>query len=130
MKNNPFKPDDMWKGASPKIFSNAKNLRENVTKAEESLWIELRNNQLEGYKFRRQHPLSIYIVDFYCHKLKLVIEVDGVYHQTEEQKKLDAERTSAIAFQGLKVLRFTNEDVISNVSIVLNKIKEFIKFEP
>jgi very-short-patch-repair endonuclease len=130
MKNNPFKPDDMWKGASPKIFSNAKNLRENVTKAEESLWIELRNNQLEGYKFRRQHPLSIYIVDFYCHKLKLVIEVDGVYHQTEEQKKLDAERTSAIAFQGLKVLRFINEDVISNVSIVLNKIKEFIKFEP
>ena len=129
MKKNPFNPDDMWKGASPKIFSNAKDLRERATKAEEIMWLELRNNKLEGYKFRRQHPLNIYIADFYCHKLKLVIEIDGGYHQTYEQKELDAERTSAIEFQGLKVIRFTNEEVILNVSSIINKIKEFIKLE-
>jgi len=129
MKKNPFQPDDMWKGASPKIFSNAQYLRERATIAEEILWLELKNNQLEGYKFRRQHPLNIYIADFYCHKLKLVIEIDGGYHQTEEQQKSDAERTKAIEFQGLKVIRFSNEEVITKVSEVLNIIKEFIKKE-
>jgi very-short-patch-repair endonuclease len=129
MKNNPFKPDDMWKGASPKIFSNAKDLRERATKAEEIMWFELRNNKLEGYKFRRQHPLHIYIADFYCHKLKLVIEIDGGYHQTCEQKELDIERTNVIEFQGLKVIRFTNEEVVSNVSSVITKIKKRIKSE-
>ena len=129
MNENPFKPDDMWKGASPKIFSNAKDLRERATKAEEIMWSELKNNKLEGYKFRRQHPLHIYIADFYCHKLKLVIEIDGDYHQTAEQKQLDAERTEMIEFQGLQVIRFTNEEVIQNVSNVINKIKEHIKLE-
>ena len=129
MKRSPFRPDNMWKDATPQIFSNAKKLRENATQAEEILWLELRNNQLEGYKFRRQHPLLKYIADFYCHQLKLVIEIDGGYHQTEEQKKLDAERTAAIEFEGLKVIRFTNKQVISNISDVLHKIKEFIKLK-
>ena len=129
MKRNPFRPDNMWKDATPQIFSNAKKLRENATQAEEILWFELRNNQLEGYKFRRQHPLLKYIADFYCHQLKLVIEIDGGYHQTEEQKKLDTERTATIEFEGLKVIRFTNEQVISNISDVLHKIKEFIKLK-
>jgi very-short-patch-repair endonuclease len=129
MKRNPFRPDNMWKDAAPEIFSNAKKLRENATTAEEMMWLELRNNQLEGYKFRRQHPLLNYIADFYCHQLKLVIEIDGGYHQTAEQKKLDAERTSAIEFQGLKVIRFTNEEVISNITAVVNRIKEIIKLE-
>ena len=129
MKKNPFKPDDMWKGASPKIFSNAKDLRDKATKAEEIMWLELRNNKLEGYKFRRQHPLNIYIADFYCHKLKLVIEIDGGYHQTAEQKVLDATRTAAIEFQGLKVIRFTNEEVMQDIRNVLNKLKEYIELE-
>lgn len=129
MKKNPFSPDDMWKGASPKIFLNAKELRADATKAEEILWLELRNNQLEGYKFRRQHPLNIYVADFYCHKLELVIEIDGGYHQTEEQEQLDAERTKNIEFQGLRVIRFTNEEVVSDILAVLNKIKEYIKLE-
>jgi very-short-patch-repair endonuclease len=119
----------MWKGASPRIFANAQKLRENATEAEEFLWLALRENQLEGYKFRRQHPLSKYIADFYCHKLKLVIEIDGGYHQTKEQMLLDEERTTAIEFQGLKVVRFTNEEVLLNLPEVLNKIKEFAKLE-
>ncbi|MBC7845879.1 MAG: endonuclease domain-containing protein [Flavobacterium sp.] len=117
----------MWKGASSQIFSNAKKLRENPTEAEELLWLALRNNQVDGYKFRRQHPISIYIADFYCHKLKLVIEIDGGYHLTEEQQVLDKERTCTIEFQGLKVVRFTNEDVLLKLPEVIDKIKEFIK---
>ncbi|PZX92584.1 hypothetical protein DOS84_15245 [Flavobacterium aquariorum] len=97
-----------------------KKLRENATEAEEFLWLALRENQLDGYKFRRQHPLSIYIADFYCHKLKLVIEIDGGYHKTKEQIILDKERTDTIELQGLKVIRFTNEEVLLNLSNVLN----------
>ncbi len=126
MKKNPLKPDSMWKGASPQIFSNAKRLRDNATEAEEIVWLALRNSQLDGYKFRRQHPLLNYVVDFYCHQLKLVIEIDGEYHQTVEQKKLDKDRTENIEFQGLYVIRFTNDEVLTDINSALNKIKEFI----
>ena len=126
MKKNPFEPDNMWKGAPSQIFSNAKKLRENPTKAEELLWLALKNNQVDGYKFRRQHPISIYIADFYCHRLKLVIEIDGGYHISEEQQHLDKERTATIEFQGLKVIRFKNEEVLLKLPEVINKIKEFI----
>jgi very-short-patch-repair endonuclease len=124
---NPFKPDDMWKGATPQVFSNAQELRANATDAEEKLWLAVRNNQIEGYKFRRQHPLSIYIADFYCHALKLVIEIDGGYHLTEEQQLLDKKRTSDIEFQGVKVIRFTNEEIMLNLPEVIYKINAFIK---
>lgn len=127
MKKNPLLSDNMWKDASWIIFSNAKKLRDNPTQAEEVMWLSLRNNQLDGYKFRRQHPLLIYVVDFYCHELKLVIEIDGEYHQTPEQIKLDKERTENIEFQGLRVIRFTNEEVELDILVVLNKIKEYIK---
>lgn len=126
MKRNPFEPDNMWKGALPQIFSNAKKLRENPTEAEELLWLALKNNQVNDYKFRRQHPISIYIADFYCHKLKLVIEIDGEYHLSEEQQVLDKERTATIEFNGVKVIRFTNEEVLLKLPEVINKIKDFI----
>jgi very-short-patch-repair endonuclease len=126
MKRNPFEPDNMWKGAPPQIFSNAKKLRENPTEAEELLWLALKNNQVNDYKFRRQHPISIYIADFYCHKLKLVIEIDGEYHLSEEQQVLDKERTANIEFNGVKVIRFTNEEVLLKLPEVINKIKDFI----
>jgi very-short-patch-repair endonuclease len=126
MKKNPFEPDNMWKGAPSKIFSNAKKLRENPTRAEELLWLALKNNQLDGYKFRRQHPIIVYIADFYCHRLKLVIEIDGGYHLSKDQQDLDKERTATIEFQGLKVIRFTNEEVLLKLPEVINKIKEFI----
>ncbi|TRX04663.1 endonuclease domain-containing protein [Flavobacterium gawalongense] len=117
----------MWKGASPQIFLNAKKLRENPTEAEEKLWLAVKNNQIEGYKFRRQHPLSIYVADFYCHALKLVIEIDGGYHLDEEQRLLDEKRTSDIEFQGSKVIRFTNEEIMLKLPEVIDKIKAFIK---
>ena len=126
MDKNSLQSENMWKGASPKIFSNAKKLRDNATEAEEKLWLAVKNNQIEGFKFRRQHPLSFYIADFYCHALKLVIEIDGGYHLTEEQQLLDEERTKNIEFQGLKVIRFTNEEVLAQLPEVIDKIKAFI----
>lgn len=126
MDKNPLKPENMWKGASSKIFSNARKLRENPTEAEERLWLAVKDNQIEGYKFRRQHPVSKYVADFYCHSLKLVIEVDGDYHLSEEQKLLDEERTTDIEFQGLKVIRFTNEEVMLKLPEVIERIKEFM----
>ena len=126
MDKNSLQSENMWKGASPKIFSNAKKLRDNATKAEEKVWLAVKNNQIEGFKFRRQHPLSFYIADFYCHALKLVIEIDGGYHLTEEQQLLDEERTKNIEFQGLKVIRFTNEEVLAQLPEVIDKIKAFI----
>jgi len=126
MGKNSLKPVDMWKGASPQIFSNAKKLRKNPTEAEEKLWLAVKDNQIGGYKFRRQHPLSIYVADFYCHALKLVVEIDGDYHLVEEQQLLDKKRTSDLEFQGLKVIRFSNEEVMLKLPEVIDRIKAFI----
>ncbi|MGM8362757.1 endonuclease domain-containing protein [Flavobacterium sp. ARAG 55.4] len=119
--------ENMWKGASPEIFSNAKKLRENQTEAEEKLWLAVKDNQIAGYKFRRQHPISIYVTDFYCHALQLVIEIDGKYHLDEEQQIMDQKRTVDIEFQGLKVIRFKNEEIMSNLEEVIDEIKSHIK---
>lgn len=127
MDKNKNQSENMWKGASPQIFSNAKKLRENQTEAEEKFWLAVKDNQVEGYKFRRQHPLSIYVVDFYCHALKLVIEIDGEYHLDEEQQLLDQKRTADIEFQGSNVIRFTNEEIMFKLPEVIDKIKAFIK---
>ncbi len=99
MDKNSIQSENMWKGASPKIFSNAKKLRDNATEAEEKMWLAVKKNQIEGFKFRRQHPLSIYIADFYCHALKLVIEINGGYHLTEEQQLLDEKEQMILNFK-------------------------------
>ncbi|MCQ0112049.1 endonuclease domain-containing protein [Zhouia sp. CL16] len=117
----------MWKGAKPESFSKAKLLRERMTKAENMLWDVLRDKKFMGYKFRRQHPIQNYIVDFYCHELKMVIEVDGDYHNSKEQKCLDKEREEEIVFQGLRIIRFTNQQVISNIANVLDWLKDYIE---
>ena len=129
MKRNPFESDNMWKGASASLFVNAIKLRENATESESLLWLALKDNQVEDFKFRRQHPIGVYIADFYCHKLKLVIEIDGGYHFSEEQQIVDKERTANIEDQGLRVIRFSNEDVLLKLPEVINKIKGFINSE-
>jgi very-short-patch-repair endonuclease len=113
----------MSKGASGSIYEKAKKLREQMTGAENVFWETVRNNQLNGLKFRRQHPLGIYILDFYCHKHLLAIELDGGYHQSLIQKDLDAERDHFLIEQGLQILRFKNEDVLNNLANVLEIIK-------
>ena len=86
------------------------------------LWGYLKTKP-SGYKFRRQHPLLNYIVDFFCYKLKLIIEVDGSIHNNEEVKKNDAERQMIIESEGLNILRFTNDEVTKQLEIVIEKIQ-------
>ncbi len=165
--------DGMSKGATPKIYRNAIKLREKQTPAEEKLWEELKERKL-GIRFRRQHPVAKYIVDFYCHQFKLAIgcysavektinslvtypfchnfclkntkfplkllrfqiysptlkhgaiEIDGGYHETTEQKVLDSKRTKNLEQMGLKVIRFKNDEVLSNTEDVIERITKLI----
>ena len=117
----------MYYGSNQNIHNNAKNLRKNETEAEKILWDNLKNRQLLGLKFRRQHPIDIFIADFYCHEKKLVIEVDGEIHNQNDNKDYDKSRTDELDNHGLKVIRFTNLEVINNVQEVLEKIRVFIE---
>ena len=92
-----------------------------MTNAEKILWGYLKAKP-NGYKFRRQHPIRIYIADFYCHKLKLVIELDGSIHDIEEVKANDMIRQKMIEEEGITVMRFTNEEVMNNINQVLKII--------
>ncbi|MGZ0016364.1 endonuclease domain-containing protein [Yeosuana sp. AK3] len=112
MKKDPLKISGMHDGATPKVFRNAAKLRENMTEAEIKLWDYLKTKPL-GFKFRRQHPIAGYVLDFYCHKLKFSIEVDGGYHLNKEQKDKDVERTAYLNSIGIFEYRFTNEDIIN-----------------
>lgn len=117
-----FMKKKMFYNASSLIFARAKELRNNVTETEMILWGYLKTKPL-GYKFRRQHPLGIYIVDFFCYKLKLVIEVDGSVHTKEDIKINDEKRQRLIESEGLKVLRFTNDEVTKHPEMVIKKIQ-------
>ena len=106
-------------------IQRAKELRRDMTPAEKILWQELKGNKL-GVHFLRQQVIAGFIVDFYCHKADLVIELDGSVHEMEEQKENDAERDKVLDEMGLRVFRFRNEDVIKNLPGVLGKIRESV----
>lgn len=110
--------------ATERIFKNAKELRRNQTPAEERLWKILRSHKLEGLKFRRQHPVSWFIADFYCHELKLIIELDGGIHELEEVKAYDIRREKKLRALGLTVIRFKNEQVYTEPEVILNSVLE------
>ena len=114
-------------GASSIGIAKAKQLRKRMTLAERMLWRQLRNTLL-GHKFRRQHPLGIYIADFYSHELKLVIELDGSHHLLPEGKKYDRTRTFTLNLDHIKVLRFKNHEVINGVNKVMKEIDKEIDF--
>jgi cyclase len=111
----------MFYKADPLIFSKARELRNKLTPAEQVFWLRLKE-QFPEYKFRRQHPISIYIVDFYCHKLKLVIEIDGSVHDSEEAKLNDEKRQNDLENLNLTVIRFTNNQVKNEIELVIEKI--------
>lgn len=113
--------------APDKIFEFAKELRHSQTSAEEFLWQILRNRRIEEMKFRRQHPLGNFVVDFYCHEAKLVIELDGSIHEIPDVKLYDKERQAAIEQLGLTVLRFTNDEIFSDIDNVIHKIIYHLK---
>ncbi|MBT7229334.1 MAG: DUF559 domain-containing protein, partial [Gammaproteobacteria bacterium] len=101
----------------PKIKQNARDLRKNMTDAERTLWSRIKSRRLQGFRFRRQHPVGNYIVDFVCLELKLVIELDGGQHM--DQQQYDERRDSFLKAQGFTVLRFWNNKVMKEVDGVL-----------
>ena len=116
--------ESMFYGSSPIIFENAKKLRNEPTASEVIFWILLKQH-FPDYRFKRQHPVSQYITDFYCHKLKLVIEIDGGIHLSAE-KNNDELRDGFMQSLGLKIIRFTNEEVCKRGEYVVEKLKEVI----
>ncbi len=114
--------DDLHKGANPKLFHFARLNRKALTNAEDILWQRLRNRQLNGFKFRRQHPIVDFVADFYCFESNLVVEIDGRYHNSIEQAQYDSGRTFELAALNIKVIRFTNKEVIENIDFVLREI--------
>ena len=118
--------DHLHKGAKEKLFGFARENRSGQTVAENLLWQNLRNRKLSGIKFRRQHPIADFVADFYCHESKLIIEIDGGYHSRLEQADYDKGRTYQLLDHGLKVLRFSNEEVEKDISQVLRIIKEHL----
>ena len=99
-----------------------KELRNNATKAEKILWYELKGSKLEGFKFIRQYSAGPYILDFYCPKIRLAIELDGSQHREKGAKLYDQDRDSYLKSVNIKTIRFWNDELITNSNIVLNEI--------
>ena len=112
----------MFLGADKLLFEKAATLRRQQTFAEEILWDYLRTKPL-GFKFRRQHPLASYILDFYCHRLKFAIEVDGSIHQKEN----DEIRQKQLEEGGLSFIRFTNDQIILRLEGVIQQIESHLQ---
>jgi very-short-patch-repair endonuclease len=125
-KQNPFKKGGLFEGAHPLIFQISRDLRKNMTQAAKILWMHLKNG-VRGLKFRRQHPIGNYIADFYCHKIKLVVEIDGLIHQDESIKIYDAKREEDLRDLGCVILRFANEEVEKNPQTVLHTIDAMVE---
>ena len=123
-----MKESDFHLPYNPELVAKAKQLRKNMTVAEKKLWY----GYLRSFKFRvlRQRPIAFFIVDFYCAALKLVVEVDGDSHFTDEGKAYDARRTEILAGYGLKVIRFTNDEVLRNFEGVCDRIEREIPSNP
>lgn len=121
-------PDEskMHYGAAPILYGFAKQMRINPTDAEDFLWKQLSENKYKKWRFRRQHPILYFIADFYCHKAKLIIEVDGGYHNIPQQHEYDINRDQELVELGLKVIRFTNEEVLFDIDNTLKTIEETI----
>jgi imidazole glycerol-phosphate synthase subunit HisF len=115
----------MHAGAIKPIYQRARELRNRSTHAEDILWGYLKTKP-HGVKFRRQHPYAIYILDFYCHPFKLVIEVDGAIHNNIEIKMYDKERQDLLEADGLTVMRFTNDEIVTRSETVIETIEQFI----
>ena len=108
----------------------SRQLRNNMTEAERHLWVKIRMKQVKGYQFYRQKPIGDYIVDFFCSKANLVIEVDGSYHLVGEKIEYDRVRDEYLNNLGLKVLRFNNSEVLTNIDGVIERIEKEIPLNP
>ncbi|MDW7712632.1 MAG: endonuclease domain-containing protein [Deferrisomatales bacterium] len=109
------------------ILSHARGLRRDATDAERRLWRSLRQKALDGFRFRRQHPVGRFILDFYCHEAKLAIELDGGGHAEESEASRDVRRAAALEEAGVQVLRFWNNEVLGNTEGVLEEIRRHLR---
>ncbi|MEO6289082.1 MAG: endonuclease domain-containing protein [Ginsengibacter sp.] len=116
----------MFYESAPIIFANAKKLRNEPTPSEIIFWSLLKQH-FSGTRFKRQHPISQYVADFYCHKFKLVIEIDGDVRLSEEAKANDKLRDEHMQSLGVEIIRFPNEEVCKNGEAVVKKLKELIE---
>jgi very-short-patch-repair endonuclease len=112
----------MFYGATPNTFEKARILRNNMTEAENIVWDKLRNRNVFKARFRKQHPIGSFIVDFYCHEYKLAIEIDGEIHLNHEVMEYDDGRSHDIEKYGIKILRFTNNEVFTNLKKIIDEI--------
>jgi very-short-patch-repair endonuclease len=122
----------MYYGAKPETFAAAKILRENMTICEKLLWEKLNRKQVSGLRFRRQHPIDFFIVDFYCHEARLVVEIDGEIHK--KQKEYDDGRSAEMERYFIKIIRFKNSEVENSIedviNIITNEVNKRIKSPP
>jgi len=123
-KINRMSDQTMFYGAKPAIFEKAKMLRKNMTKHEVILWGALKGNKLLGLRFKAQHPIDKFIADFYCHKVSLVVEIDGNNHLMKDQAEYDQGRTYEMESLGLSVIRLTNDEIDSDLKEVVRKLKK------
>jgi very-short-patch-repair endonuclease len=115
------------RGENRELVGKARLLRKFPTVPERILWSRLKEKKLDGFRFRRQHPVINYIVDFYCFELKLIIEVDGEIHSLPEHKEKDLKRDKLLNINGYHILRLSNYEVETEIEASVNKIKAYIK---
>ena len=120
---NPRLGYPIYSDSDPLILKLARENRKNLTPAERKLWEFLRKRNILGMKFRRQHPVSRFIADFYCHQAKLIIEVDGGYHNDPEQEEYDKGRQNELENIGLMTIRFRNDEIEMDIKDVVERIK-------
>jgi very-short-patch-repair endonuclease len=111
----------MYYGAKPETFEAARILRKHMTTHEKLLWDKLKLKQICGVRFRRQHPIDFFIADFYCHEIRLVVEIDGEIHNY--QREHDEGRSAEMERYFIKVIRFTNSEVEYNIEDVVKRIE-------
>ena len=128
LMNHHKKTTPRIRGTTPQIEAEARRLRHNMTPAEKALWDALRGKKLDGLKFRAQHPVGPCILDFWCPALKLVVELDGGIHR--KQQAYDDTRTEQLEHYGYRVIRFSNEQVLTDLPSVLDSIREVVNSLP
>ncbi|MDC0449212.1 endonuclease domain-containing protein, partial [bacterium] len=109
-----------------KLIKHRRILRTNSTEPEIILWNQLRNKKFHNTKFKRQYSVGLYVLDFYCPRYRLAIELDGRHHESKNTKKYDKERTKQLDEVGIKVLRFRNEKVVNNLGRILEIIESYL----
>jgi very-short-patch-repair endonuclease len=115
------------RGSSREVEIVARQMRREPTEAGAALWKALRKDQIGGFRFRREHPVGQFVLDFCCAARKLVIEVDGGYHDDPEQRERDEARTAHLNAWGYSVLRFRNEEVLTDLPSVIARIEAALK---